>query len=205
MEGRSGALELEPAPKRAKHPTRNEKDRERRRVGGARHAQALAHKQAEVAHHPKGSSTGVLGQMANFKGVAEIIRDYQKSIRPCGMSTSRLTWGNAGVTAGGGSEMRWRLHGSRRFAKSQRAESGPLENEIVRLRAQIADLVERKAGDSESEAERREEGMIFASQPADAELKANAELAELKHQLAVEKLNPFPLRTFLGCVWGVGV
>jgi hypothetical protein len=79
MEGRSGAPEA--APERTQNLTRNEKDRERLRVGGARHAQALADKQAEI-DHLRGSLTGVLGQMENFKGVAEIIRDYQKSIQP---------------------------------------------------------------------------------------------------------------------------
>ena len=79
MEGRSGAPQA--APERTKNLTRNEKDRERRRVGGARHAQALADKQAEI-DHLRGSLTGVLGQMENFKGVADITRDYQKSIQP---------------------------------------------------------------------------------------------------------------------------
>jgi hypothetical protein len=40
----------------------------------AAHAQALADKQAEI-DHLRGSLTGVLGQLANFEGVAEIIRD----------------------------------------------------------------------------------------------------------------------------------
>jgi hypothetical protein len=79
MEGRSGAPEA--APERTKKLSRNEKDRERRRVGGARHVQALADKQVEI-DHLRGSLTGVLGQMANFKGVADITRDYQKSIQP---------------------------------------------------------------------------------------------------------------------------
>jgi hypothetical protein len=80
MEGRSGAPEA--APERTKKLTRNEKGWERRRVGGARHAQGLADKQAEI-DHLHGSLAGVLGQMlANFKGVADITRDYQKSIQP---------------------------------------------------------------------------------------------------------------------------
>jgi hypothetical protein len=58
MEGRSGAPDA--APERNKNPTC--------RVGGARHAQALADKQAEI-DHLRGSLTGVLGQMENFKGV----------------------------------------------------------------------------------------------------------------------------------------
>jgi hypothetical protein len=93
MEGRSGALEAAPeAPERTKNLTRNEKDRERRRVCGARHAQArrLADTQAEI-DHLRGSLTGVLDQMANFKGVAEIIRDYHRSQSSPGMTTNRLT------------------------------------------------------------------------------------------------------------------
>jgi hypothetical protein len=58
MEGRSGVREA--APGRTKNLTRNEKDRERRRVGGAHHAQALADKQAEI-DHLQGSLTGVNG------------------------------------------------------------------------------------------------------------------------------------------------
>jgi hypothetical protein len=50
-----------------------------------RHPQDLAEKQAEI-DHLQGSFTGVLGQLANCEGVAEIIRDfygdYQKSIEP---------------------------------------------------------------------------------------------------------------------------
>ena len=107
MEGRSGAPEA--APERTKNPARNKKDRERRRVGGARHAKALADKQAEI-DHLRGSLTGVLGQMENFKGVADIIRDYRSQSIP-GMTTNLSTWRSAGVAAGGGSEMGWRLRG----------------------------------------------------------------------------------------------
>jgi hypothetical protein len=53
MEGRSGAPE--PAPERTK------KDRERRRVGGARHAQALADKQAEIDTLRGSLSNGGIG------------------------------------------------------------------------------------------------------------------------------------------------
>jgi hypothetical protein len=60
-----------------KNPSRNEKDRKRRADGLLRHQQDLAEKQAEIGHL-HGSLTGVLGQLANFEGVAEIIRDYQK-------------------------------------------------------------------------------------------------------------------------------
>jgi hypothetical protein len=45
-------------------------------------AGTAADKQAEI-DHLRSSSTVVLEQMANLKGVAEIIRDcYQKSIQP---------------------------------------------------------------------------------------------------------------------------
>ena len=57
-----------------KNASRNEKDRKRRADGLLRH-------QAEI-DHLHGSLTGVLGQMENSKGVADIIRDYQKSIQP---------------------------------------------------------------------------------------------------------------------------
>jgi hypothetical protein len=64
-----------------KNASRNEKYRKRRADGLLRHQLVLANKQAEI-DHLKGSLTGVLGQMANFEGVAEIIRDYQKSVQP---------------------------------------------------------------------------------------------------------------------------
>ena len=65
-------------PKNAK---RNEKDRKRRVDCLLRHQQDLAEKQAEI-DHLQVSLTGVLGQMANFKGVADIIRDYQECMVP---------------------------------------------------------------------------------------------------------------------------
>jgi hypothetical protein len=55
--------------------------------------------------------TGVLGQLANFEGVAEIIRDYQKCMQPWEMTTNRWTWSTTGVAVGGGSELGWRLRG----------------------------------------------------------------------------------------------
>ena len=66
---------------------------------------------------------------------------------------------------------------ARLTAICRKTDCGPLENEIVRLRAQLATLEERKTGDSESEAE---EEMEFASQAdADGELaRANADLEE---------------------------
>ena len=62
----------------------------------------------------------------------------------------------------------------------RKSDCGPLENELVRLRAQIATLEERKTGDSEAKAE---EEMEFASQ-ADAE----GELARVRAELEEEKL-----------------
>ena len=76
MSGASGAPPVPP-----KNAKRNEKDRKRRADGLLRHQQGLAEKQAEI-DHLQGSLTGVLGQLANFEGVAEITRDYQKSIEP---------------------------------------------------------------------------------------------------------------------------
>ena len=76
MSGASGAPLVPP-----KNPSRNEKDRKRRADGLLRHQQDLAEKQAEI-DHLHGSLTGVLGQLANFEGVAEIIRDYQECMQP---------------------------------------------------------------------------------------------------------------------------
>jgi hypothetical protein len=59
----------------------NEKGRKRRADGLLRHQQDLAEKQAEI-DHLHGSLTGVLGQLVNVEGVAEIIRDYQKCMQP---------------------------------------------------------------------------------------------------------------------------
>jgi hypothetical protein len=75
MSGASGAL-----PKHVKNASRNEKDW-KRRADGLLRQQDLAEKQVEI-DHLQGSLTGVLGQLANFEGVAEITRDYQKSIEP---------------------------------------------------------------------------------------------------------------------------
>jgi hypothetical protein len=75
--------------------------------------------------------------MANFKGVAEIIRDYQKSIQP---------WdGNEPVDLEecrgcGGRGIRDGMEIARLTAICRKTKCGPLENELVRLRAQIATL-----------------------------------------------------------------
>jgi hypothetical protein len=66
---------------------------------------------------------------------------------------------------------------ARLTAICRKSDCGPLENELIRLRAQIATLEERKTGKSEAKAE---EEMEFASQAdADGELaRANADLEE---------------------------
>ena len=47
-----------------------------------------------------------MGQMADFKGFAEVIRDYQKSVQLLDENEPVGFWGNTGVAVGGGSEMR---------------------------------------------------------------------------------------------------
>jgi hypothetical protein len=138
-----------------------------------RHQQALAEKQAEI-DHLHGSLTGVLGQMANFKGVAEVIRDYQMSIEPWDDNEPVDLMECRGC---GGRGIRDGMEIARLTSICRKTKCGPLENEIVRLRAQIATLEERKTGDSEPEAE---EEIEFSSQAdADGELaRANAELEE---------------------------
>jgi hypothetical protein len=69
---------------------------------------------------------------------------------------------------------------ARLTAICRKSDCGPLENDIVRLRQQIATLEELNTGDSESEAE---EEMEFASQ-ADAE----GELARVRAELEEEKV-----------------
>jgi chromosome segregation ATPase len=69
---------------------------------------------------------------------------------------------------------------ARLTAICRKSDCGPLENELVRLRAQIATLEECKTGDSEAKAE---EEMEFAPQ-ADAE----GELARVRAELEEKKL-----------------
>jgi hypothetical protein len=148
----------EPPPKPAKNASRNEKDRKPRADGLLRQQQALAEKQAEI-DHLHGSLTGVLGQMANFKGVAEIIRDYQQmSIEPWDDNEPVRLDGMLGLRRAG--DPRWEEDCAVDGDLQENEVRGSRENEIVRLRAQIATLEERKTGDSESEAE---EEMEFAS------------------------------------------
>jgi hypothetical protein len=96
----------------------------------------LAEKQAEIGHL-QGSLTGVLGQMANFKGVAEIIRDYQKSVQPWDDKEPVDLMECRGCSGQG---IRAKMEIVRLTAICRKTKCGPLENEIVRLRAQIADL-----------------------------------------------------------------
>jgi DNA repair exonuclease SbcCD ATPase subunit len=166
----------EPPPQPAKNASRNEKDRKRRADGRLRHQLDLANKQAEI-DHLKGSLTGVLGQMANFEGVAEVIRDYQKPVQPWDDDEPVDLVYCRGC---GGRGIRAEMEIAQLTAICRKSDCGPLENELVRLRAQIATLEERKTGDSEAKAE---EEMKFASQ-ADAE----GELARVRAELEEEKL-----------------
>jgi hypothetical protein len=117
--------------------------------------------------------------MANFKGVADITRDYQKSIVPWDDNKPVSIMKCRGC---GGQGIRAEMEIARLKAICLKTDCGPLQSEIVRLRAQIATLEERKTGDSESEAE---EEMEFASQAdADGELARKDEKLE-----AAEKEN----------------
>jgi hypothetical protein len=124
-------------PKNAK---RNEKDRKRRADGLLRHQQDLAEKKAEI-DHLHGSLTGVLGQLATFEGAAEIIRDYQKCMQPWDdneLIDLEYCRGCSGRGIRDGMEI------ARLTAICRKTKCGPLENELVRLRAQmLADLEER--------------------------------------------------------------
>jgi hypothetical protein len=83
MEGRSGAPEA--APERTKKLSIAQREGPGAAVLAVRATRRhwpASGKQAEI-DHLRGSLTGVLGQMANFTGVADIIRDYrQKPIQP---------------------------------------------------------------------------------------------------------------------------
>jgi hypothetical protein len=96
-----------------------------------------------LTDHQHGSLTGVLlGQMANFKGVAEITRDYQKSIQPWDDNEPVDLEQCRGC---GGRGIRDGMEIVRLTAICRKSDCGPLENELVRLRAQIATLEERNA------------------------------------------------------------
>ena len=151
MSGASGAPPVPP-----KNPSRNEKDRKRRAAGLLRHQQDLAEKQAEI-DHLHGSLTGVLGQLANFEGVAEIIRDYQECMQPWDDNEPVDLEYCRGC---GGRGIRDGMEIARLTAICRKSDCGPLENEIVRLRQQIRTLEERKTGDSESEAEEEVENEV---------------------------------------------
>ena len=80
--------------------------------------------------------------MANFKGVAEIIRDYQKSIQPWDDNEPVDLEECPGC---GGRGIRDGMEIARLAAICRKTKCGPLENELVRLRAQIAALEKRNA------------------------------------------------------------
>jgi hypothetical protein len=84
--------------------------------------------------------------MENFKGVADIIRDYQKSIQPWGDNEPVNNVNNLEECRGcGGRGIRDGMEIVRLTAICRKTKCGPLENELVRLRAQIAALEERNA------------------------------------------------------------
>ena len=130
-----------PHPKPAKNAVRNEKDRKRRADGLLRHQQDLAEKQEEI-DHLHGSLTGVLGQLANFEGVAEITRDYQKCMQPWDDNEPVDLEYCRGC---GGRGIRDGMEIARLTAICRKSDCGPLENDIVRLRQQIATLEKRNA------------------------------------------------------------
>jgi hypothetical protein len=160
MSGASG-----PLPKHVKNASRNEKYRKRRADGLLRHQQGLAEKQAEI-DHLQGSLTGVLGQLANFEGVAEIIRDYQKAIEP---------WDDNEAEPGSmmeymvSSGVRAEMEIARLTAICRKTDCGPLENEVVRLRAQIITLEEGNAQIKTLEAEKADLQAEKADQAAEHE------------------------------------
>ena len=96
--------------------------------------------------------------MANFKGVAEIIRDYQKSIQPWDDNepvdlTECRGCGGRGIRDG--------MEIARLTAICRKTKCGPLENEIVRLRAQVAALEERNATLEERNATLEERSQVL--------------------------------------------
>ena len=159
-----------------KNASRNEKDRKRRADGLLRHQQDLAEKQAEI-DHLHGSLTGVLGQLANFEGVAEIIRDYQKCMQPWNDNEPVDLEYCRGC---GGRGIRDGMEIARLTAICRKSDCGPLENEIVRLRQQIRALEER---DSESEAEEEVEEEVENEVENVALHYAEGELARVKTEL----------------------
>ena len=164
-----------------KNASRNEKDRKRRAAGLLRHQQDLAEKQEEI-DHLHGSLTGVLGQLANFEGVAEIIRDYQKCMQPWNDNEPVDLEYCRGC---GGRGIRDGMEIARLTAICRKSDCGPLENEIVRLRQQIRTLEER---DSESEAEEEVEEEVENEVENVALHYAEGELARVKTELEEEKI-----------------
>jgi hypothetical protein len=174
-----------------KNASRNEKDRKRRADGLLRHQQDLAEKQAEI-DHLHGSLTGVLGQLANFEGVAEVIRDYQRCMQPWDDNESADLEYCRGC---GGRGTRDGMEIARLTAICRKSDCGPLENEIVRLRQQVRTLEERKTGESESEAEEEVEEEVENEMENVALHYAEGELARVKTELEEEKIKNADLDT----------
>jgi DNA repair exonuclease SbcCD ATPase subunit len=114
--------------------------------------------------------------MEKFKGVADIIRDYQKSIQP---------WDNNEPVnleecrgCGGRGIRDGVLEIARLTAICRKTKCRPLENELVRLRAQISTLEERN-GDLEEKMDNFESVYAgFEKQLARKDAKLEAEEKE---------------------------
>jgi polyhydroxyalkanoate synthesis regulator phasin len=89
--------------------------------------------------------------LANFEGVAEIIRDYQKSIGPWDNNEPGSMLECRGC---GGQGIRGEMEIAWLTAICRKTDCGPLENEVVRLREQIRTLEEENAQIKTLEAEK---------------------------------------------------
>jgi predicted nucleic acid-binding Zn-ribbon protein len=112
-----------------------------------------------------------LGQLANFEGVAEIIRDYQMSIEPWDDNEPVDLMECQGC---GGRGIRDGMEIARLTSICRKSNCGPLENEIARLRQQIRTLKERK-NEVENEVEN---AALHYAEGGLARVKAELEAAE---------------------------
>jgi hypothetical protein len=127
MSGASGAPPGAPE----ERETQREGLEETRRWPAAPSAGSRREKQAEI-DHLHDSLTGVLGQLANFEGVAEIIRDYQKCMQPWNDNEPVDLEYCRGC---GGRGIRDGMEIVRLTAICRKTKCGPLENVLVRLRS----------------------------------------------------------------------
>jgi chromosome segregation ATPase len=122
--------------------------------------------------------------MKNFKGVADIIRDYQKSIQPWDDNEPVNLEDCRGC---GGRGIRDGVEIARLTAICRKMKCGPLENELVRLRAQIATLEERNADLEEQLA--RKDAKLEAEENEKADLEATLEKEKADLEATLEKEN----------------